>query len=148
VIRLRQAGQKPYLTIGPWTHMNVDLKVFLGESIAWFRAHLLGDWSGLRDAPVRVFVMGAGEWKDFSEWPPAGHRAERWYLQPGFGLSTKAPVASEPDHYRYDPADPTPSVGGTSLSQNAGPKDNQALEARPCRRSRRRPRFARQSPIR
>jgi len=40
------------------------------------------------------------------------------------------PPESGPDRYRYDPADPTPAVGGISLSANAGPKDNRALEAR------------------
>jgi uncharacterized protein len=32
--------------------------------------------------------------------------------------------------FRYDPADPTPSVGGRTLSGSAGVKDNRALEAR------------------
>jgi putative CocE/NonD family hydrolase len=130
--RLREAGQNPYLTIGPWAHTARGLMpALMRESISWFRAHLLGDRSSLRDAPVRVFVMGADEWKDFAEWPPAGHQAERWYLQSGRGLSKAMPGPSEPDRYRYDPADPTPSVGGSSLSQNSGPRDNRALEARP-----------------
>ncbi|WP_437290981.1 CocE/NonD family hydrolase [Sorangium sp. So ce406] len=129
--RLRGAGRSPHLTIGPWTHNDRSwLSVAMRESIAWFRAHLLGDRSGLRDLPVRLFVMGANEWRDFAEWPPSGYAEERWYLQSAGGLSTRAPIASEPDRYRYDPADPTPSVGGVSLSQNAGPKDNRALETR------------------
>ncbi len=32
--------------------------------------------------------------------------------------------------FRYDPADPTPSVGGPLLSRDAGPRDNRTLEAR------------------
>ena len=32
--------------------------------------------------------------------------------------------------FRYDPTDPTPSVGGRTLSTDAGVKDNRALEAR------------------
>jgi putative CocE/NonD family hydrolase len=129
--RLRQAGRRPYLTIGPWAHTSQGLMpVAMRESIAWFRAHLLGDRSALRDAPVRVFVMGAGEWRDFPEWPPTGYQEQRWHLQPGGGLSTSIPAASEPDHYRYDPADPTPAVGGSSLSKNSGPQNNRALEAR------------------
>jgi putative CocE/NonD family hydrolase len=36
-----------------------------------------------------------------------------------------------PDSYRYDPADPTPAVGGALLAfQGAGPQDNCRLEAR------------------
>ncbi len=128
--RLHQAGRQPYLTIGPWTHTDQAMFPFMvRESLAWFRAHLLGDRSNLRDMPVRVFVMGAKQWRDFPEWPP-NTQSQRWYLQKGKGLSPSAPPQSDPDRYRYDPADPTPSVGGSSLSQNSGPKDNRAVETR------------------
>jgi hypothetical protein len=51
-------------------------------------------------------------------------------LQPGGKLSTEAPAGeTDPSRYRYDPADPTPSLGGTVLF-DGGPKDNRALEAR------------------
>ncbi len=130
--RLRRAGRSPHLTIGPWAHMTPELTaVALRESIAWFRAHLLGDRSALREAPVRVFVMGGGGWRDLAEWPPPDPTPERWHLQPDGALATTPPHPSPPDRWRYDPADPTPAVGGSSLSTNAGPKDNRALEARP-----------------
>ena len=129
--RLRQAGRQPYLTIGPWAHTSPAMFPFLArESLVWFRAHLLGDRSSLRESPVRVFVMGANQWQDFLEWPPT-YQAQRWHLQKSGGLSPSTPAESEPDRYRYDPADPTPAVGGSSLSQNSGPKDNRMLEARP-----------------
>jgi putative CocE/NonD family hydrolase len=54
----------------------------------------------------------------------------RWYLRPGRGLAPDPPVDSEPDRYIYDPAHPTPSVGGAVLGRHAGPRDNRALEAR------------------
>jgi hypothetical protein len=37
---------------------------------------------------------------------------------------------SAPDRYRYDPADPTPSVGGSLLARSGGPRDNRHLERR------------------
>jgi hypothetical protein len=131
--RLRRAGRRPYLTIGPWTHSSVGLiGESLSNSLAWFRAHLLGDPGGLRAAPVRVFVMGAGLWREFADWPPDGFSASglRWHLQAGGGLSPAVPAAALPDRYRYDPADPTPAVGGTSLSSNSGARDNRELEKR------------------
>lgn len=129
--RLKEAGRQPYLTIGPWNHVSPGLFTHsLRESIIWFRAAMLGDHSLLRNSPVRIFVMGADQWRDFSEWPPAGYTPQRWHLQPGGKLSTAKPAVSEPDRYRYDPADPTPAVGGTSLSRNSGPKDNRTLEKR------------------
>jgi putative CocE/NonD family hydrolase len=41
-------------------------------------------------------------------------------------------AGSPPYRYRYDPADPTPALGGALLVlRGAGPRDNRALEARP-----------------
>jgi putative CocE/NonD family hydrolase len=63
-------------------------------------------------------------------WPPPAWET-RYFLQPHAGLSQhEPPVRAAPDHYRYDPADPTPSVGGTLLL-TGGPRDNRQLEARP-----------------
>jgi putative CocE/NonD family hydrolase len=43
------------------------------------------------------------------------------------------PTSGQPDHYRYDPANPTPAVGGNMLGAmpRMGQRDNRALEARP-----------------
>ncbi len=129
---LRAAGNRPYLTIGPWAHASQELNTFsVREALAWFRAHLYGDRSQLRRAPVRIFVTGANEWRELADWPPLGRRQERLHLQPGGGLAAEISPASEPDHYRYDPADPTPSVAGPSLTGNSMPTDNRQLEARP-----------------
>ena len=130
--RLRGAGRNPYLTIGPWAHNDLRwMPTAVRESLMWLRAHVLNDRSSLREKPVRLYVMGANEWREYDAWPPAGYADQRWHLQADKGLSPQTPADSDPDHYRYDPADPTPAVGGASLSQNAGPKDNRALEARP-----------------
>lgn len=130
--RLRQAGKHPYLTIGPWVHTSfAAFPYMVRESLAWFRTHLLGEPGVVRDAPVRVFVMGRNTWTSFPDWPPPGYHPQRWFLQPGNALSPQSTAASSPpDRYRYDPADPTPSIGGSSLSQNSGPRDNRGVEGR------------------
>lgn len=128
--RLRAAGKSPRLHIGPWTHTDPALIAYgLRDALAWMRAHLLGDSRGLDGAPVRVFVTGAKEWRSLETWPPPSTET-RWHLQPGGALAQSAPPASEPDRYRYDPSDPTPSVGGPLLGPPAGVKDNRRLEAR------------------
>ena len=129
----RRTGLKPALIIGPWTHTDFRaMSLALGEALAWFRAHLLGDRSGLREKPVRIYVMSAsgGAWRDDDDWPPPGYPVQRWQLQSGRGLSPQTPDESQPDRYRYDPADPTPAVGGVTLGQNSGPRDQRTLEAR------------------
>jgi putative CocE/NonD family hydrolase len=131
-VRLRQAGRRPYLTVGPWVHTSfAAFPYMVRESLIWFRAHLLGEQGRLRPAPVRVFVMGRNRWKNLADWPPPGYQPQRWFLQPTGRLAPQPPGAASPDRYRYDPAHPTPAVGGSSLSRNAGPKDNRAVEARP-----------------
>lgn len=129
--RLRQAGKQPHLSIGPWSHTSPPLfQHVTREALDWFQTHLLGESGLLSEAPVRVFVMGSNQWKSLPDWPPAGYEAQRWYLQSAHQLTPTVPTTSEPDLYRYDPADPTPAVGGSSLSRNTGPKDNREVEAR------------------
>ncbi|HEX6492900.1 MAG TPA: CocE/NonD family hydrolase, partial [Candidatus Dormibacteraeota bacterium] len=128
---LREAGLRPQLTIGPWTHAHpAVLGVGLRESLAWFDVHLRGRTDRLRAAPVRIFVMGAKAWRDLEDWPPPS-TPTRWHLHGDGGLAPHAPATSPPDRYDYDPANPTPSVGGIVLGPHAGPRDNRRLEARP-----------------
>lgn len=128
---LRRAGQHPYLTIGPWYHMHPELsQENLRQGIVWFDAVLKGDRRNLRQAPVRVYVMGANEWREYPDWPPPA-QLQAFHLHPGGGLSVEPlPEQAEPDTYLYNPLNPTPSLGGPLLNLNAGPVDNRPLEAR------------------
>jgi putative CocE/NonD family hydrolase len=129
---LVEAGRQPYLTIGPWSHTHPGISTTaIPEALAWFRAHLLGQPDLLRQAPVRVFVLGTREWRDLPGWPPPGASERRWHLQPAGGLSPHPPPESPPDRYLYDPASPTPSIGGAGMGAVTGPRDNRKLEARP-----------------
>jgi uncharacterized protein len=131
-LALRAAGRRPYLTIGPWWHSDPrHALVSLRESLAWFRAHLLGDPSGLRADPVRVYVTGARQWRDYRDWPPPGMRPRRWHLHPGYGLGEDGPRDGPPSRYRFDPADPTPALSGPSLLGSCRPVDHRPLERRP-----------------
>lgn len=144
---LRRAGRQPRLTIGPWSHASLGiLTASLRESLAWFDAHLRDDPfppspsapspAGLpaspaaSSLPVRIFVLGAKRWRSLPDWPPPA-TPTRWYLQPQRRLAPDFAASSPPDRYHYDPTDPTPSVGGTILTADAGPRDNRRLEARP-----------------
>ena len=71
-------------------------------------------------APVQVHVGGAAQWRDLQAWPP--HDASQaWYLDGGGELGREARDQTGSSSFRYDPADPTPSVGGQLLSPKAGP---------------------------
>ncbi|MEE8373868.1 MAG: CocE/NonD family hydrolase [Dehalococcoidia bacterium] len=130
---LRASGQCPHLTIGPWYHPHPGaMRANLREGLAWFEAHLKGNHDRLCEMPVRVYIMGAREWRELHEWPPPASET-RYFLQPDARLSREAPIASSaPDQYRYDPTDPPPAVGGARFARSqAGAKDNRSLEARP-----------------
>ncbi len=118
----------------------------VGRQIRWFDHHLRGADNGVdRERPVRFFVLGADEWRDADDWPPPGVEYVRWYLHSdgsantarGDGrLSTSPPRGEPTDGYVHDPARPVPTTGGAtflpglSISANAGPRDQRAIEAR------------------
>ena len=126
------AGHGPYLTIGPWIHLDRQVnREALREGLVWFDAHLKGQRDRLRRRPVRVYLMGAEAWQELETWPPPAESG-RLYLQAHGRLSDRPPARHvPPDHYLYDPADPTPALGGPLFRSEAGPKDNRPLEARP-----------------
>ncbi|MER6825621.1 CocE/NonD family hydrolase [Streptosporangium sp. NPDC000563] len=151
------AAEAQRLVIGPWTQwapalfgdscgperrfpVGMDLE---GIQLAWFGRHL-ADGPGPDLPPVRVFVMGADEWRDEQEWPLARARPTQWYLRGGGTansrhgdgrLSTEPPRGDEPhDAFLYDPRHPVPTRGGAvylpNPAANSGPMDQSAVEDR------------------
>ena len=131
-LALRTSGHSPYLTIGPWGHLDADcLWESVRQGIVWFDAILKGDRRRLRNSPVSIYVMGADTWREMESWPPLALETS-YYLQGQGGLSPAHPAeGTSPHTYSYDPNDPTPSLGGALMSRQAGSYDNRRLEARP-----------------
>jgi putative CocE/NonD family hydrolase len=141
--QLREDGTPARLVVGPWTHssgFNQGLAVVLGEALSWLRTYTADAQPPTpipnENLPVRVHVGAAGEWRDLADWPPPELVRQPWYLGAGGSLAAEPPEpqdAARPgvSAFRYDPADPTPSVGGQLLTRKAGAADNGALEARP-----------------
>ncbi len=121
------------LTVGPWHHLDPRvLLAGLREGIPWLDHHLRGGPPPER-APVRVHVGGGVGWRDLPTWPPAS-TPRRWQAGADGGLRRTNATTSEPTEarsFRYDPADPTPALGGRLLSLAAGSVDDADLEARP-----------------
>ena len=127
---MRSASRSASLTIGPWVHAAVE---GWGESVrqalALFGAQLLHQ-PAPPTPPVRLYVMGAEEWREYDSWPPLGFSPTAFYLSPGGGLSTRQPDPSKPSSYTYDPADPTPAVHGPRLGGVCPTGDMVQLESR------------------
>ena len=131
--RLRDRGVDVALTMGPWNHTQLlfgGLRTMATETQEWLDTHLGGRPTQARSGRVRFFVKGEG-WRELPDWPPT--TTERaLYLQPGGGLveTPPSPAVSSSASFRYDPADPTPTIGGRLLSPDGGYRDDTALAAR------------------
>ena len=153
-----RSGQR--LIIGPWFHDSSPGSVagevnfgpsadstsfdFQGSKLRWFDYWLKGEQNGLdAEDPVRIFVMGANEWRSEKEWPLARTRFTDYYLHSGGKansargdgtLSVAAPGDEPNDAYLYNPNNPVPTRGGglccDSASSPPGSFDQGAIEAR------------------
>lgn len=131
---LQAAGKKAFLTVGPWGHsMYKDLfDIQCNDAFSFFDANLKEDGMPFSRQAVRLYVMGAEEWKYYDEWPVKVGADETWYLCADASLSRAVPIDNAPPRqYSYDPAEPTPAVGGNRLPLPSQHKyDNTELEHR------------------
>jgi putative CocE/NonD family hydrolase len=146
------AARQPRMVIGPWEHIINSRREAAGVDFGphaiidwdgyvcrWFDHHLKGVENGvMSDPPIHVFVMGRNEWRTAAEWPLPGTQFKKYYLHSGGKanssagdgtLSTTPPTAEPPDHYTYDPNQPTPSAGFTN-GHIDGPRDISASAGR------------------
>jgi putative CocE/NonD family hydrolase len=119
------------MTIGSWNHTHMLRKAaptILRESLAWLGTHLANGKRAKR-SPVRIHVNNDG-WVDLEHWPP--HMPEQVrYLQPGGRLGVAVPSDTAPSStFTYDPADPTPTIGGPLLSPEGGYRNDTRLAER------------------
>ncbi len=155
--RTEQARRAQHLIMGPWAHLlpySIPTSKGTGEidfgpeaaielhdlQLRWFDHFMKGDANGVMDqAPVRLFVMGENRWRDENEWPLARTRYTKVYLRGGGAanslsgdghLSMTAPGEEPADRYVYDPDNPVPSRGGTTLGIRSGVYDQTEIEKR------------------
>lgn len=126
--QLVAAGRAPQLTVGPWGHTSREMAAPThAESVAFLREVFTGEDAGRRTR-VRAYLTGADEWHDLASWPPPGSDVHTTFLREGGGLGRQP--AGDVTRFTYDPADPTPALGGPSLSPDTAPADNAAHERR------------------
>jgi putative CocE/NonD family hydrolase len=92
---------------------------------------------------VKMFVLGANQWREEDDWPLARARDTKYYLHSdgtansvrGSGKLTVSTPNTEPaDRYTYDPANPVPTTGGPLCCDRMrlvpGPRDQRSVESR------------------
>jgi uncharacterized protein len=146
-----RSGQR--LLMGPWPHAVNSVRK-LGEvdfgpdalidldayTLSFLDEHVRGIVPDPRPAPVRIFVMGANEWRDEQEWPPASAPSTVFHLSSGGHANSRfgdgrlapAPVAADepPDEWTHDPDRPVPFITDQSSAQIGGPDDYCGIESR------------------
>ncbi|MCH2115656.1 MAG: CocE/NonD family hydrolase [Pirellulales bacterium] len=132
------------ILVGPWTHGgsrgypgNRELK------LRWYDYWLKDIENGIdKEAPIKIFVMGAGVWRDEYEWPLARTQFTKFYISSdsegeansvrGNGrLSRLSPIQNAlPDKYDYNPANPVYTNGGQISTLCPGPADRRETQQR------------------
>jgi predicted acyl esterase len=109
------------------------------DNLAWFDAMLKGNENGVAaEKPVHYYVMGdptdekapGNFWRSADSWPPAAAETP-FYLHATGTLSRARPAERRELSFKYDPAEPVPTVGGAELGANIGPRDQRPVESRP-----------------
>ena len=152
-----EARGRQRLLIGPWYHYpwsrytgqldfgaDAASSVIDREQLSLFNWVLRGDDDGIGSRPpVRIFVMGQNRWRDEEAWPLKRavetpcyfHSSGRAAGLEGDGTLSFDPPGDEfHDTYFFNPADPSPSLGGHSCCEEVvtpmGPYDQRPVERR------------------
>lgn len=166
----QDARRGQQLIVGPWSHGTANgifperhfgmvsglglqdpTTIHLRFYDRWLRGGGAGGGGGaagagsVSDAPVRIFLMGANEWRDETDWPVPDAIVQEWHLRgdgransaSGDGRLSREPAGHETaDAFLADPRDPVPTIGGPTLNRGggvgwmAGPFDQRPVEAR------------------
>jgi uncharacterized protein len=130
----QRADRDIRIIIGPWMHAaSQGFSESLRRSMALFQEQFgIGSASQLNstNARVRLFLMGANEWREYPSWPPPGSANRTYYLHKGGGLSFSVQSGEAVSAFTYDPAQATPSFYGATLEGRSGSGDMAELERR------------------
>ncbi len=124
----------PHATENPYTDVILDWYDFLFKGIHNALA---------TEKPVKVFTMGANEYRTLDDWPPPQAVPTKYFLHSagkanslrGNGsLTASAPKVEPSDTYVYDPVNPVPTFGGPLCCDEEhmepGPRDQRSVENR------------------
>jgi len=159
---LEPGGNNQKLLIGPWMHFfsgndqiigdvdfgeKVKIDIFK-EMLNWFDYWLKGKENNIQNEdPVKIFLMGKNEWQTHSDWPIPSTKYNKFYIHSkgkanssaGDGILNKIiPNENENfDIFKYDPAYPVSTTGGTGPAGgpvvspvSAGPRNQFEIEKR------------------
>jgi len=130
----QRAKRDVRIVIGPWMHAALPgMAESLRQTIALFQERFgigLGKPGNASRSPVRLFLMGANEWREYPSWPIPNSMNRTYFLDAGGVLASGPPASESGSTFDYDPAHPTPSLHGPTLEGRRGSGDMAELERR------------------
>jgi putative CocE/NonD family hydrolase len=132
------------LVMGPWCHGGngtayvgsaAQGQLFYNNAAGWsdslammfFDYHMRNISNGWNATPyIQYYQMGENTWNTATSWPVPGPAPVNFYFHQDNSLSTSVPLNSTGQlSFSYDPTDPSPTYGGTTLRQDLeqGPYD-------------------------
>jgi len=143
-----RARGKCRLILGPWSHKDIKRLVNPANARSLPRAadpfRFFDYWLKHQpscvpcDKPVHYYVMGdrcdpcspGNRWRAADNWPPPATATE-FYLHADGKMQLNAPPAGDEKlSYKYDPANPVPTLGGRNVELRPGPMDQRSVESR------------------
>jgi putative CocE/NonD family hydrolase len=139
------------LVVGPWNHIGqaslqgdinfglagnghaIDYETsILDLTFDWLHAWLVSGAPPDDDLPVKIYVMGANEWRSEVEWPLSRAVDTRYFLGGSGGLLPEPNLPEANFTFEYDPANPVPTIGGASVLPHPPPGsfDQRVVEER------------------
>jgi uncharacterized protein len=140
------------LMMGPWAHGGFGTaqvgtctqgQLTYNEACGWsdslalrfFDYYLRDSANGWNSEPVvRYFQMGENTWQATSTWPPTGTTPIKLFFNESNNLTPSLPASANASaNITYDPHNPSPTVGGSTLRNDLqqGPYDQApAVESR------------------
>lgn len=143
-----------HLLIGPWSHFATNAEssgigrpytdeerryfdhdqVMQSATLAFFDHHLRGLDNEVDSWPTARWITGgSGLMEEGDQWPPSDAMDRQYHLASGNVLSPSASPGPAADvDFPYDPADPSPTIGGQGLRFDLlhGPTDQAEVVAR------------------
>jgi hypothetical protein len=120
------------LILGAWTHggqeetsagdrdFGPNARINDAETILGWMDHYIKGAFTLLPSPVRVYVMGVGQWRHYQGWPPEGQRPDTLLLTAS-GLARRNSSKTTGSRFHSDPANPlTDPYGGTAGAHEYG----------------------------
>ncbi len=114
------------LIMGPWLHSGIDVAkqgelefpnavgIANDAALRFFDFWLRGVNNTWRNQPVVTYYqMGENVWKTTNDWSSVATSVDTLYLAADRTMSRTPDGVSRADSFRYDPRDPSPSVGGS-----------------------------------